>query len=121
MSETRYCLVLTALERASSRVMLRSDRARIGQRARHRLYETIPIRPERIDYALTSAWALCPMLAARYNLDVDPSRWAALLDSYARALIMACEPHTSRNLTPHLAPLAADSEAVRRFVETVGA
>ena len=108
--------VLTACERAWNRVMPRSARAGVPPHARHSAYVQTPIYPEAIDKALAGAWDLLPMLAVRHDLDVPWEQWAALLDGYTRALLMACEHHEPDRLRPYLAELAISEAWSRPFL-----
>lgn len=102
-------MVLTALERAFSRAKPQGQRGHIAAAARHRAYESVPIPVDRIDYLLRDAWALCPLLSARYALDVDPVAWAELLGSYTATLLMACQHHSKHELRAQLAAFMASS------------
>jgi hypothetical protein len=112
---TSDCLVITALERAWSRVVPRSARGSFTG-PRWRGYERVPIRPDRIDKALEGAWDLCSTVAGRSRLPVDYGEWAALLDAYTRALIMSCQPHDMPRLADFLAELGGDRQLARPFV-----
>jgi hypothetical protein len=110
------CLVLTALERAWSRTVPRSDRQRVSARDKHRGYVIVPIRGDRIDKALDGAWQLCQLLQHRHALSVHWDEWAALLDQYTRALIMMSQPHQTTALTAYLAPLGSAAVLTREYV-----
>lgn len=101
-------LVMTALERAGSRVAPRSQRAGVD---RYRVHERYAIPVSRIDYALgvapgsVGAWSLCPLLHSRHRLPVDLEQWTAMLDGYTRALLLMGQPHTTSRLAEAVARL----------------
>jgi hypothetical protein len=107
------CLVLTALERAASRVLPRSVRS---TGPRHAAHEQCAVHPDRLDKALEGAWSLLPLLADRYDVEVTVAAWRELLDSYCRALLQMGQPHRTTALAHHLQAVAAEHPAVREFV-----
>lgn len=99
------CLVLTALERAFTRVASHRDRRVTPAISRHRGYERYSIPYEQIEGALKDAWVLCPVLAVRHHLDVQVLAWQELLHTYCTALISMGQPHSVGQLRQHLAEL----------------
>lgn len=97
-------LVLTALERAYARTARRA-RYTCPPAERHNQYLRHAIPEAQVEAVLRDAWALCPTLAIRHNLDVDPTDWHALLDGYTRALIMMSQNHNPTRLIGALARL----------------
>lgn len=101
-------LILTALERAWSRTVPRSQRVNMRAADRHRGYTMVPIHDHAIDKALTDAWVLTVPLAHRHHLPVNAQAWAQLLDTYTRALLQMSQQHTPQRLAPYLLALVED-------------
>ena len=103
-------LVLHALERAWARTVKRNGRG-CNPAQRHNQYLRQPVPEDKVENVLHDAWALCPLLAHRHDLDVDPQVWGDLLHNYTRALLMMCQPHNPHRLTEVLALLGPVHDA----------
>lgn len=102
-------MVLTALDRAFARTVKRAQRT-VPAAARHSQYIHFPIPEEKFEAVLHDAWALCPLMATRYDLACDVIVWMDALDGYTRALLMMGEAHSPERLTATLQRVPDESD-----------
>lgn len=106
-------LVVRALERCYSRALPGDARRRAAllRSPRHRAYEHIRIPPARHSHALDAAFTITGELTYRWQLPVEPTEWATVLDDYCRRLLTTMAPHTLDDLEQALRLLGAGHAA----------